>query len=101
MSDTDYSNHPGQIIWKQISVMTKMSCGARNPILLTKGTPGIHFKVGGKPMRYVEVLLNEDDTYTVRHFRVKRNDYSQIDLEKHEGIYVDALNETIYHAVNK
>lgn len=101
MSHKDYSNHPGNIIWKQLTVMTKMSCGARQPVLLTQDEQGICFKVHSKPMRYIEVILDPSDTYTVRYLRLKRGSYERITLEEHAGIYVDMLNETVYHAVNK
>lgn len=98
MTQEEISNHPGQIIWKQITVMTKMSCGAREAALIENG---IRFKVGGKPMRFVEVTLSADDTYKVNHFRLKRNDYSRITVKNSEGVYVSELNETLYDAVNR
>ncbi len=86
--------------WKQIPVMTKMACGAREAT--THGKNELTFKVGSKPMRYVRVTyLPGSDLYAVDHFRVKRNDYSQITLKKVAGIYADQLGETIYHMVNK
>ena len=99
MMTQEKETHPGQVIWQQIPVMTKMACGARKAVLTETG---VRFQVGGKPMRYIEVTLDAaNDTYNVRHFRVKRNDYSQIDLETLTGVYADMLGEVCYRAVNK
>ena len=90
---------PAQIIWKQIPVMTKMACGARKPT--TNGDNELTFKVGGKPLRFIRVEYTPDDLYNVTHFRVKRNDYTQVVLEEANGIYADQLGEVIYNQVNK
>ena len=84
--------------WKQIPMMTKMACGARE----AKVSDGkLVFKVGGKPMRFVEVALNGLDLYDVTHFRIKRGSYERVELESTEGLYNDMLGEAIYHMVNK
>jgi hypothetical protein len=105
MTQEEKSNHPGQIIWKQLSMHTKMACGAREAKLCTTrssvGFDGIIFKVGSLPMRYVEVELDASDTYVVRALRFKRSTYEKITLEEHTGVYADMLNEVVYRAVNK
>jgi len=86
------------VAWKQIPVMTKMSCGARE----AKFSSGkLVFKVGGKPMRYIEVELSGGDLYDVKHFRLKRGSYSRVELESADGLFNDMLGEAIYHMVNK
>jgi len=98
MTQEEIKNHPGQTIWKQIGLMTKMSCGAREARLIEDG---ICFKVGGKPMRYIDVALDlASDTYTVHYYRLKRTDYSRVTLDVATGIYAEMLNEILYNAVN-
>lgn len=92
--------NPGNITWKQIPIMTKMACGAREAMTYDEGR-NIRFKVGGKPMRYVEVELDASDTYTVRYLRIKRGSYARIVLEEKTFVYADMLGEIIYHMVNK
>jgi hypothetical protein len=83
--------------WKQIPIMTKMACGARE----AKVSDGkLVFKVGGKPMHFVEVALNLD-LYDVTHFRIKRGSHERVEMESAEGIYNDMLSEVVYHMVNK
>lgn len=98
MSNTEI----GHTIWQQIPTMTLMACGARKRRYQVRdGGDGLQMQVGGKPMRYVEVTLDPSDTYNVRYFRLKRTDYSVIEIESHTGIYADQLGEVIYRAVNK
>lgn len=87
------------IAWKQIPVMTKMACGARQPRCSSDGK--LAFRVESKPMRFVEVTLNADDTYAVEYLRIKRGSYQRVSIEKAEGVYAEDLGETIYHQVNK
>lgn len=84
--------------WQQIPVMTKMACGAREARV---SSGKLQFKVGGKPMRYIEVSLNGRDLYDIVHFRVKRNDYSRVELEMANDVFAEDMGETIYHMVNK
>lgn len=90
--------HPGQIAWSQIPVMTKMSVGAREPML--SGDAGLKFRVLSKPMRFVEVELDASDTYTVRYSHIKRGSYERVVLEEVSGVYVEQLGETIYRATH-
>ena len=85
--------------WKQISIHTKMACGARKAIAKDENT--LVFQVGGKPMRYIEVALNcGQDLYEVEYYRIKRGKYERISLEKHEMVGCEMLNELIYNMVN-
>ena len=84
--------------WKQIPVMTKMSCGAREAVAHKDGK--VTFKVTNKPYRYVEVALNDLDLYDVAYFRIKRGSYARVELASAESIYNDMLGETIYGMVN-
>lgn len=94
MMTTEQAN----VAWKQIPVMTKMACGARE----AKVSAGkLVFKVGGRPMRYVEVALNGLDLYDVCHFRLKRGSYERVELESASDVGCESLGETIYRMVNK
>ncbi len=88
-----------QIIWSQISIRTKMACGAREAKTSTERK--VTFKVGGLPMRYVSVEHNGRDTYDVEYFRLKRGSYDRVELEGATDVYVDCLNETLCGMVNK
>lgn len=85
--------------WKQIPVMTKMACGARQPIGSKDGT--LTFKVGGGPMRFVQVKLNGLDLYDVEFGRVKRGSYERVVMKSAENIDAENLGEAIYHMVNR
>lgn len=64
------------------------------------GCAGLRFKVGGR-MRYMEVMLDPSDTYTVRYFRLNKR-YEQIELAKVSGVYNDmlpAIVDDTYHGV--
>lgn len=88
-----------QIIWSQISIHTKMACGAREARASSENK--LTFKVGGLPMRYITIALNSHDTYDVEYFRVKRGSYDRVSLEESTDVYAESLNETLYQMVNK
>ena len=89
---------PASITWRQISVATKMACGARAPVAYGVGDVGLCFKVGGR-MRWVEVELDPSDTYTCR--LVRMSGATRHVTEEHTDIYCDVLSECVYHMVNK
>lgn len=85
-------------IWKQLTVHTKMAIGAREP---SAGPASLKLKVGGKPMRYIEIELDRGhDLYNVHFFRLKRNDYSLVTLAKMKGVGVGELNSVVYDMVH-
>lgn len=96
MTQTNSSNHPGQTTWRQISITTKMACGARQPMLV--GDSAIKFKVGGR-MRWVEIELDASDTYTARLVRITRN-YERIVVEECSHVYADSLSAVVYSLCN-
>ena len=108
-SDQIYAAHDiAKTIMKQISITTKMACGAReyrvngldNPGFETKR--GIQFRVGaGSKRQYIKVVLEPNDTYTVICYRLKRVTNEHVDIEQFNDIYCDQLSEIIYHMVNK
>lgn len=90
------------IAWKQISIMTKMACGAREAT--SHGENRLTFKVHTLPMRFIEVEYDPAlDLYTVEYFRIKRSKGARerVSLEKFELVYGDMLSEMIYKMVNK
>ena len=88
----------GQVIWQQISIGTKMACGARKAVA---GEGYLHFNVGGSHSEKIVVKLNVWDTYDVELVKCSRKSADHKVLESHEGIYCDQLSEVIYHMVNK
>lgn len=89
---------PGNVIWRGMSLHTKMYCGVRKATLIEDG---LRFKVGGKPMRYIEVTLDGGDLYTVCYYRLKRGTYERIVLDVATGIYASMLDEVLCKAVCK
>jgi hypothetical protein len=87
-------------IWNQISMSTKMACGARKPIGDDKNRQ-LMFQVGGRTFRKIVVTLTPADLYDVKLIKIKRNTIEAITEESHEGIFADQLSEIIYHMVNK
>jgi len=83
--------------WRQIPVGVKMSLGAREPAgskaegVLARLT----FKVGSKPLHYVEVDLDPSDTYTVRMLKLKRKTYERVVLAEASDVYCDDLGRVL------
>ena len=91
---------PADIAWSQISIQTKMACGARQAS--RSGDNTLNFRVHSKPYRFIKVEYNHgSDLYNVEYFRVKRGSYEHITLEALNDVYCDQLSELIYHMVNK
>lgn len=90
---TDVAN----IIWKQISLHSKMACGARELQVTEKG---LTFRVM-RAMRWVEIELDASDTYTVRLVRLNRSTHAMITVEQVSDVYADVLSETVYKICNK
>lgn len=89
----------GNTIWKQISIMTKMACGMRDPKLLDSG---LSVKVGGR-MTWIEITLTPADTYTVELVKISKRQGRQVRLvpESFSDVYCDQLSEIVYAMVNK
>ncbi len=87
------------ICWKQISISTKMACGARNATRTTTGN--LRFQVESKPHRYIEISLNGLDLYEVEYYRLKRGTYEKVSIEGEADVYAENLSELIYHMVNR
>ncbi len=92
---------PAQIIWTQITIGTKMACGARNQrVGDTEDT--LVFTVGRGNHRRIEITLDASDTYTVRLVKISKTPtFNRVIVEKESDVYVDNLNEIIYHMCNK
>lgn len=89
-----------QVAWKQISIQTKMACGARDAT--SHGENELTFKVGRKPYRFIRVEYKPGlDLYDVEYFRIKRGSYERVTIESLEMVYADQLSEVIYRMVNK
>ena len=84
-------------IWRQISVGTKMACGAREALAINRG---LLFTVG-RAMTRVRVLLTPADLYEVSLIKLKRGTGEARIVEARDDKYAEDLSETIYHMVNK
>ncbi len=89
-----------QIIWSQISISTKMACGARKAVAREDG---LHFQVGAaRPLTKIVVTLTAADRYNVQLVKINLRSKTPVTiLEETEGIFFDRLSETIYSMVNK
>ena len=89
------------VTWKQITVMTKMACGAREAKAINDGKDLV-FKVARSKYIMVEYDRGRDE-YNIELFRYKKGSMKtdKITEKRVEGIQVDNLNDTIYHLVNK
>jgi hypothetical protein len=89
------------VTWKQISMQTKMACGARDATSINNGKDLV-FKVARSKYILVEYDRGADE-YNVELFRYKKgSNFGEKIVEKRlEGIQADSLNDTIYHLVNK
>jgi hypothetical protein len=91
----------GQIIWSQISIQTKMACGARQAV---GGDDGLHFTVGRSKLTKVRVTLDTAaDLYDVEFLKFKRGSYMTefTVVESANGIFAEDLSEVVYRMVNK
>ena len=87
----------GQIIWTQLTLGTKMACGARLPLA---GDDGIHFVVGRGNSTKIQIKLNRGtDTYEVRRWHIRGANATV--KEEQTDVYADRLNDVVYHMVNK
>jgi len=86
------------IIWSQISLNTKMACGARSPV--ADGNT-LTFGVLSGNSKWVTVTLTLADTYTVRFIKASRKSTAFSVVEEATDVYCDALSEVIYGMVNK
>lgn len=86
------------VIWNQISLSTKMACGARNPI---GDNNRLIFQVSIKPgaSYKVAVTLDASDTYTVQLYKC-RGIKSEV-IKEIDDIYNDNLSKVIYDMCNE
>lgn len=88
----------GQIIWQQITVPTKMACGAKNAVASDKDLwfsvtikRGVSHKIG--------VIYNKGaDDYTVKLVRIRGAKVTEEQVKP--GVGVENLNDTIYRLCN-
>jgi hypothetical protein len=85
--------------WKQIGLMTKMACGAREA-KYSPESDALTFKVGGGARcAYIKITLNPMDYYDLVMYRIRANKVTELDSR--EDIDCEQLSECIYHMVNK
>tara|TARA_Y100000310_G_C20529844_1_gene737862 strand:+ start:787 stop:1071 length:285 start_codon:yes stop_codon:yes gene_type:complete len=86
--------------WRQISIYTKMACGAREAV---DCKDRLMFRVTIKPgqSHKVTVRLNGLDLYDVELIRIKRKLAGFEVVKSESNVYGDMLSETIYDMCNK
>jgi len=90
------------VIWSQISLNTKMACGARSPLGSPLGVGNeLSFVVLNGNSHRITVTLDPSDTYTVRHIKVSRKTLGFTVVEEASDVYCDNLSEVVYGMVNK
>jgi hypothetical protein len=98
-------------IFKQITIGTKMACGARDFVGgddcsiegICKGMPFLWFRVGGnrKLQKIVVAYDRRTDAYNILFIDINRKTYQTTIVEFAEEVYVENMNEVIYRMVNK
>lgn len=87
----------GQVIWSQLTIGTKMACGARQPLA---GDDGLHFVVGRGTSTKIQIKINRGtDTYEVRRWFIRGANATV--KEEQTDVYADSLNDVVYRMVNK
>lgn len=90
------------IIRKQIGISTLMACGAREWRFLEDGKKGTGFRVNaGVKREYISISLEPNDTYTVKHYKLKRVTNEEIILSQFNDVYCEMLSNMVYRMVNK
>ncbi len=98
-----------QTIIEQIGVGNRMACGFRNVSYSTGEADKADYDVRvrakvGRANRLIEIVLELNDTYTVRLIKVptaRAKDPSPVVLEESSDVYCDVLGEVVYSKVNK
>lgn len=89
-----------QTIWRQISMSTKMACGARQPV---GGGNKLHFNVTIHPNQTHKIEVTYEvglDLYTVKLWKIPRMK-SPFVVEQETMVYADQLSDVIYRMCNK
>lgn len=92
------TNQVAATIWNQISIATKMACGAREP---SAGDNSLIFTVLKDRLTKVKVVLDPTDTYTVQFIKIHRRTHDIAVAEQIEGVYADQLSNVVYGVCNK
>jgi hypothetical protein len=103
MTRTDETQTKARTILAQIGNVTLMAIGAHNPSHLdgynVEGEPydvRLSMKVHGR-LRWLEVDLEHNDTYTVRLVRLRKAE--KIVVDEVSGVYCDTLEDACYRMV--
>lgn len=106
----DYENicemqEVAKTIRQQIGLKNLMAIGAREWRFLgwhAQGKQGLSMRVGaGSKRQFIEILLEDNDTYTVISYKLKRVTDIRIELERATDVYCEILGEIVYRMVNK
>jgi len=85
------------VAWKQISINTKMACGARKAV---GSEDSLRFNVLRGNKTKIFITLNGKDLYDIELGHIRRDGTWQID-EEQPDVYDTELSEVIYHMCNK
>lgn len=84
---------PAQIIWQQITIPTKMTVGAHQPIVF-KNTLTFKVKVKCNQAHWIEVQYNpETDNYNITLIHIRK--WKRTEPKSCKNIGVENLNQTI------
>ena len=84
----------------QISIGTRMACGARNFVGDAENGK-LWFNVLRGKLTKIVITLNCRDYYDVELIKINPKDWTHKVLERHEDIDCEQLSETVYHMTNK
>lgn len=88
-------------IWSQISIDTKMACGARDAVY-SEEQLALWFRVrGNRKLEKVKVKLNWKDLYDVELIEINKQTWQSKTIDSAEDIYAEDLSKTIYRLVNQ
>lgn len=103
--DKEMSKQIAATIYKQISLMTRVSCGIRELLCGEDKNkiPYLQMRVGSsRKLLYIRVYYMPSDIYTVELIKVKKKPiFNIIQLEENEEVYCEQLSSVIYNLVNK
>jgi hypothetical protein len=87
-------------IWAQISLSTKMACGARKPIG-DENSLMFQVTITRNVTHKIKVRLDPNDTYTLTCYRLGRHGLNVTTEREVNDVYAEDLSRIIYDWCNK
>ena len=91
--------HIAKTILQQIPIMDKMAIGLRQTSAMSESDDyrgGASFRVNSM-LRFCDVRLMWDDTYSVEYYRIKRGSLDRVVLATADQVYCDVLGTVLYN----